>query len=409
MYQMAPEGRTVNESDLKTPEGLIKNLNSFSFKIYQTVAEGRTGNLAVSPLGSYVLLGLLGEGAKGRTREEIASVTQLGENELGSLASLVKRLDKGESLELAQRIYLDKSRTLQEGYVKKVTALLDGPAKTVPFLDAPEVARQEINAWVAQKTSDKIQNFLPSLPGKTLTVLVSTLYFRGLWKDPFSTDSTRPGPFQVGPNERLTVPMMKRRDVAAFQLGNADAVVLPYTEDFEMLFLLPSPGKTLDDLTRDLPTLKLPAQGAAEEWVTLSLPRFEFTTPTFLLNDAWREAGLATTLAAPDFSGMWSTPPSEPTSLAVYHQTYLKVDESGTTAAAATGVIDFIGMAMDVPMPRVVAFDRPFLAILRHSGTGAVLMLGRVERPEIAEPRATRPGPQRGRTESDQPALKNTP
>ena len=67
----------------------------------------------------------------------------------------------------------------------------------------------------------------------------------------------------------------------------------------------------------------------------------------------------------------------------VAHQVYLRLDEEGTEAAAATGVgmravgrLVFQGITMNV--------DRPFLLLIRDRPTGALLFLARVEDPTAA-------------------------
>ena len=58
------------------------------------------------------------------------------------------------------------------------------------------------------------------------------------------------------------------------------------------------------------------------------------------------------------------------------HEAFVRVDEEGTEAAAATaGVIDLVSL----PMP--VVLDRPFLFLIRDVETGAILFLGRVMNP----------------------------
>lgn len=75
-----------------------------------------------------------------------------------------------------------------------------------------------------------------------------------------------------------------------------------------------------------------------------------------------------------------------PSDLKVSHKTAIKVDEEGTEAAAATivrGTPAMTGSPEPTPPPvKVIIFDRPFAFFLRHSESGAIFMLGRVERPE---------------------------
>jgi serpin B len=60
----------------------------------------------------------------------------------------------------------------------------------------------------------------------------------------------------------------------------------------------------------------------------------------------------------------------------VVHQAFVAVDEKGTEAAAATGVIVGIESAMIDTI--TVTIDRPFFFIIRDLETGSILFLGRV-------------------------------
>lgn len=64
----------------------------------------------------------------------------------------------------------------------------------------------------------------------------------------------------------------------------------------------------------------------------------------------------------------------------VVHETYVRVDEAGTEAAAATAVI-LNGVSAQAPPPIMFDVDRPFAFVLRDRQTGAILFLGTVARP----------------------------
>ena len=60
---------------------------------------------------------------------------------------------------------------------------------------------------------------------------------------------------------------------------------------------------------------------------------------------------------------------------------FLRVDEAGTEAAAATAIVMDTAMAVEAPEPVEIALDRPFLLAIRDRDTGAILFLGRVVDP----------------------------
>jgi len=62
----------------------------------------------------------------------------------------------------------------------------------------------------------------------------------------------------------------------------------------------------------------------------------------------------------------------------VVHQAYVRMDENGTEAAAATGVISGVNAIEEPPS---VLVNRPYFFVLRDIPTGAVLFVGRVMDP----------------------------
>jgi serpin B len=57
----------------------------------------------------------------------------------------------------------------------------------------------------------------------------------------------------------------------------------------------------------------------------------------------------------------------------------VEVNEQGTEAAAATGVV--VALTDLPPPPRVFRADHPFIFLIREKSSGSVLFLGRVVDP----------------------------
>ncbi len=84
--------------------------------------------------------------------------------------------------------------------------------------------------------------------------------------------------------------------------------------------------------------------------------------------------------AAADFSLMTGAPELYVSD--VIHEAFVKVDEAGTEAAAATAVIVDLRAAM--PGETVdLQIDRPFLFALQDRETGEILFIGRVADPSL--------------------------
>jgi serpin B len=101
---------------------------------------------------------------------------------------------------------------------------------TVDYGDA-ETARCTINAWIEEKTENKIQQIIPTgvLDSLTCPVLVNAIYFKGNWVSQFDQSLTSDAPFWATPDEQVQVPMMSQ--VYGFRYGEGDSLQvleLPY-------------------------------------------------------------------------------------------------------------------------------------------------------------------------------------
>ena len=66
----------------------------------------------------------------------------------------------------------------------------------------------------------------------------------------------------------------------------------------------------------------------------------------------------------------------------VVHKAFVEVNEEGTEAAAATGVVHRHGLAIVVEEFPVFRADHPFLFLIRDNRSGSILFLGRVVNPK---------------------------
>jgi serpin B len=112
----------------------------------------------------------------------------------------------------------------------------------------------------------------------------------------------------------------------------------------------------------------------------LSMPRFKIEQAA-MMGQILKAMGmkLAFDRDHADFSGICSV---EPLYIGeVLHKAFVKVDEEGTEAAAATAVVMRAGAAMRQEPPLRVQVDHPFLMVIRHHKSGEILFMGRVMNP----------------------------
>lgn len=366
----------------------VTKLNEFSLNLYTDLANSQDGNLVVSPIGGFLLLELLYEGSAGETRDGLASVLGRSQSGMPEVARLVWDLNALPSLHIAQKIFVASQAQFVDGYLEKISPVLGEPLKVVPFADEPASAVGEINDWVSEQTGGLIQRAIQTVSPDTVCALVSTLHFHGQWQHQFPGSATESAKFHLDEGGEIDVPLMRLEEVHLnyFRMEKAQGVVLPYTDETELVLLLPDKDYGTDDLwTHVNPKIELGKYPGHLRYVTVELPRFEFRPQTLGLNESLQRIGLAKVLKDADLTSMLTLKPPAPLELDFYHQAYIKVDEKGTEAAAVTALMVSATPAASMRTPEYVTirFDRPFGFLLRHSRTGAVLLLGRVEEPEI--------------------------
>jgi serpin B len=264
----------------------------------------------------------------------------------------------------------------------------------VDFDAGVEATRQSINAWVARQTEDRIQGLLPAgslKPKRTKLVLVNAVYFKASWATPFSEESTRPEPFFVTRTESKPVPLMHRTgDYRFVQTDGVKVLEIPYEgQELAMVFVLPEEAGGLEEVERNLTSAQLSEWIGAlgRERVNVVLPRFEVRPEASIeLGEALVAMGMARAFSPDqaDFTGMANPPRSEERLhiSKVFHQAFVKLDEKGTEAAAATAVVMMTRSAMRPRELKDFRADHPFLFFLRDTASGMILFMGRVADPE---------------------------
>jgi len=291
------------------------------------------------------------------------------------------------------RLTIANSLWGQTGYRFELS-FLDGLAQhygagmnVVDFAADPEAGRQQINDWVEEKTEDRIVNLLPEgiLSPLTRLVLVNAIYFNAAWDETFAEEATFDVDFHLLDGSTVRVPTMHQATEHRFAEGDGyQAVELQYDgEEVSMLLIVPEAGR-FDEVDEGLDASTIAAIRAelASVTVDLSLPRFG-VEQSFSLKETLEALGMAAAFdtGLADFSAMSPDALADGLHIgAVIHKAFVRVDESGTEAAAATAVI-MEGNSAPLDLV-VVNVDRPFVFLVQDNATGTVLFMGRVMNPE---------------------------
>jgi serpin B len=392
------EARAMDAAD--PVAALVQGNNTFALDLYARLGQG-DGNRFISPFSISTALAMTYAGAQDETALQMAKALRftLPPSQLHpAFHTLIAMLhgrtatqvapDRPADVQLftANALWTRAGERILADFQKRIEINYQGGLRPVDFQHAPEEARQTINAWALEQTRGKIKDLLGSthIDSKTLLIITNAMYFKALWASPFSRERTTQEDFHASLSDVVRVDMMKQAgrfrydDEASFQV-----LELPYRGDsLAMVILLPKVKDGLGALESSLTAAKIDncVSKMSSHRMEVSLPKFKLTAECEL-KDALSELGMPVAFnpTAADFSGITGT--RELAISAVVHKAFVEVEERGTEAAAATGVVMARTAVKIVQPPVIFRADHPFFFLIRDTSTGTILFLGRLVRP----------------------------
>ncbi|KAL4529344.1 hypothetical protein Ndes2526A_g04137 [Nannochloris sp. 'desiccata'] len=336
--------------------------------------------------------------------------------------------DNALTISDANSAWVKKDLQLLDAYVTALETYFNAQAR-------PLTGASEVNSWVSEATHGKITDIIDEgAAHQASLVLVNAIYFKGLWESAFRKTDTMPLPFYKLDGTQYDSPFMylflkKGESVhatrfqtstgtscvavrMAYQGGAYSAIVAmpemeikppvagtPLTlqsgENYgtalaacrealvsKLTRISPSPAPSFStDDGKEKGALLWQAIGDPDmKAIKIYLPRFEIEFGTSL-STALQHAGLGAIFQPGDFTGISADGGSLSVS-DVVHKVYVKVDEMGTEAAAATAVMMVKSMPMRPPPELFVKFDKPFVFTVVHDDSGVALFTGELYKPE---------------------------
>jgi serine protease inhibitor len=372
---------------------VIDSANRFAFDLFKPVIADAKGteNIMISPFSITSALSMTLNGADGETFEamrkalrlEDKTLQQINETYLKLMTEMVP-VDQRVILEIANSVWVEKRLTVKEPFMTALETWYKAEARDIDVTDPDAV--DIVNAWIAEKTHDKITDMLDYLHPDLNMLLINAIYFNGKWRYRFDEDDTSDEPFYVTPTSPKNVPMMHQTEnLKAAKPDDVTIVEIPYGQgNYTMVVVLPdenvTTGEVADALTPELWYNWMDILAGSTREVELSMPRFKYKYKR-LLNDDLIELrmGIAFTPSA-DFSnisdqGLWIS--------RVLHEAFIETNEEGTEAAAAT-IVEMIRSTSEImPSTVVINIDHPFLYFIRETSTGTIVFMGGVGDPTL--------------------------
>ncbi len=380
--------------DAAAPSGT----GEFAADLYGRLADKEKGNFFLSPYSISSALAMTWAGAAGRTGVEMAQVLRFGgkgEEVHADFARMSGELNVlgrsgGVKLSIANALWAQKGLSLKSEFLGLTRRNYGAGLNELDLKNDPEGSRRTINRWVEDKTERKIKDLIPRGALGEGLVLTNAVYFKGLWERQFKKEDTQDGTFFPGVGRQVSVPLMHQiRDFGYFETPDLQGLELAYKgRALSLAILLPKKTDGLPLLEKSLTAQALNGwlSHLREREVAVYIPRFKLTS-TFSLADTLGDMGMSSAFipcgrpepACADFSGMDGL--RDLYISAVLHKAFVEVNEEGTEAAAATAVVMRLTATPLRAEPPVFRADHPFIFLIRHRSSGAILFMGRLADP----------------------------
>ncbi|XP_045452415.1 antichymotrypsin-1-like [Melitaea cinxia] len=339
-------------------------------KLYE---ESPDKNVIISPIGVFTLLSLYASGSEKQSRDEVMQL--LGFNDFTQLSDCYSGLSEMFSymdqkyIILANKVFVSDKYTINDGF-SYTTSLYKSEVDKINF-ENQTAAAEAINKWSSEKTNGIINEPVSAsdIDADTAVALLNVIFLKDKWYVPFSVANTKDQDFYVDRSTVVKRPMMHLKHPLYYyddkNMG-AKMVILPYKETgFRMVIVLPNEVDGLPQVlekfseTRLMDSVnKMRPQGVK---VDLYMPKFEVKTKIDL-NVILPKLGVTSIFGQGSSGVVKERTVSVSKAL---QQTFIKVNEEGSTAGAFTGFL-LMPTSLENPKPEPIPFkaDHPFLYVI---------------------------------------------
>ncbi len=389
------DDHTAADDSASTSEGIsavVNANNQFAVTMYQQLngqSKQVDANVFFSPYSLTSAIAMLYAAAEGNTKAQIQktfyypSLPILNPNS-AALYNQFNKPSPNYKLNTINDLWLQQGRTPNQAYIDTVKRYYGGQVNTLDFKNNTETSRQMINEKIAKHTNQMIPELLSkeSTQPSTSAILTNAVYFKADWSSRFWVSGDMPFHYFNGTSSDVDM-MFQNTEFRYSEDEQVQVVELPYKGiELSMLVVLPKSKEPLamQTLIKNLSTTQITdwTKRLKQQDILLNLPKFK-------IDEGYPMKTVLTDMGMPSAFGNQAKfnvfADSSPIAIDdIHHQAVIDVNEIGTEAAAATGVV-----AVDISgsMHPPVAFkaDHPFMFMIKDNKTDAILFLGQVNKP----------------------------
>lgn len=353
-------------------------LMDFTSKMCASIVAGNQGsgnkNLCLSPASFYYSLGVCACASRGGAQQEILNalgvenVSDVEEwfkfvhDSLNPIPSPIPEWNEDPARFVLKSSFWGNENagvSFHEDFTSRIHDEMNTDCCTLVFNDS---ASNEVTKWGKDATDGFLSPSI-SLDADTAMVLISLLYFRGIWSDEFYEEKTYEDIFHAASGD-VQASFMHDADEGKVFRGDGFMAAVRGIGRCKMMFYLPDEGVDINELANTKEGMRKLLDAHPDEKVMLKwhLPKFDIASSSVDFTACAKEMGVKTAFEPSDaFEDVITSPDSDKAYMSKIEQdTRIAIDEHGCEAASLT-ISRWMCLGMS-PMMETIEYklDRPF-------------------------------------------------
>ncbi len=356
-----------------TNDTLTHSHNIFTFYFLEKFIENLKSrkSIILSPYSIISCFSLLYIGSKNQTEYNLSNYFNFlsKQDTYTNMCKITQELAKSKVFSSLNLVLHSNDLIINEAYRSDISKI----GYFIPYnKSSPTKDTEKINRIISQSTGNMINNFIhPDILKQNIMVLINTIYFHSKWQNPFNVSDTRLEQFG---KSKTTVQMMSQKDKnhRYYEDTQNQVLEMDYNDGlFCMGFVLPKnenqdPQCTDNQFNYYMTNLK------SKKINLVKIPRFK-TDSRYSISNLFKKYGLREIFETLDLSMVQAN--NNLYISDVIHAAIIEVDESGTKAAAATGIFIQDNCMLKTEYISFVA-NHPFLYYIKYKPYNLVLFVG---------------------------------
>ncbi|NMA49980.1 MAG: serpin [Tissierellia bacterium] len=357
-----------------------EEITDFALKLFNENFADK--NILISPISIVSALGMVANGANGETLSEMEEVLNSdiqGLNDyLKAYTAYLPSSDKYK-VSLANSIWFkdDEGLNVNKDFLQTNKDYYDASVYKAAF---DKSTKDDINAWVKEKTNGMIETLLEEAPPKDAVMyLINALSFDAEWANIYKNTQINDGEFTLENGEKQAVELMSSSEFSYLENETVTGFIKPYKDNkYAFVALLPKENISMADLLKSIEAKDLISllENKKDKEVNVKIPKFSMEFDT-LLNETLQSLGILDAFdeKKADFTSLGKSVDGNIYISRVIHKTKIDLDERGTKAGAVTAV-DMVTESAPIEEAKKVILDRPFFFMILDTEQNLPLFMG---------------------------------